>query len=164
MTPDPPDPEPERMLFAYTDSDSGDSVERMWVRALGRSEYVLDNIPFYVRGLAVDDVVLGTIEDDVLIYRSLARQSGHSTFRVIVLLAEQKEPVCAALHGFGCEVERFSQSNQSTLLAVVIPQTVNCLPLSEYLYYKHMSCVIEYEEASVSAVHLAQRNLPGPKT
>jgi hypothetical protein len=44
--------------------------------------YQLSNIPFFVRDLALDDVVAASEREDLLIFDRVVSRSGHSTFRI----------------------------------------------------------------------------------
>ena len=50
--------------------------------------YQLNNIPFFVRGLALDDVVAATMGERGHVFDHVVSRSGHSTFRI--WLTEEK--------------------------------------------------------------------------
>ena len=60
------------------------SVETLWVAALGDGHFRIDNIPFFVRDIAVDDVVVGKSgQGGLLRFVRKFASGGHSTIWVI---------------------------------------------------------------------------------
>ncbi|MFY2561717.1 DUF4265 domain-containing protein [Corallococcus terminator] len=53
-------------------------AETPWAVRVGDGLFQLDNIPFFVRGLAVNDIVLATPEEGVFRYKEVVQPSGHS--------------------------------------------------------------------------------------
>jgi Domain of unknown function (DUF4265) len=98
-------------------------IESLW--ALPHDEgYELDNIPFYANGVALGDIV--SAEPDAggaLVYQSVVRRGGHSTYRIFLLEPGPDEPQravdCLRAHGLG--VER----DVPGLLAIDIPPNVS---------------------------------------
>ena len=66
-------------------------AESMWAVKVGENEYKIDNIPFYVRGISVGDIVSTKEEDKVLYYNKLLKDSGNCTIRVFIQNENVKE-------------------------------------------------------------------------
>lgn len=76
--------------------------ERVWAFDVGDDRYVIDNVPWFVRDLAVGDVVEAVSRDARThpVFRRVLERSGHVTIRLICLrsgslagdLAKAKEP------------------------------------------------------------------------
>lgn len=69
------------------------AVETMWVEALGKDRYRVDNIPFFVKPLAVNDIVRGQRSDpssDLVLFSSRLEWSGRSTVRIVVFWTRMK--------------------------------------------------------------------------
>jgi Domain of unknown function (DUF4265) len=85
-------------------------TENVWARPVGGDEYELENIPWFVRGVAIGDRVRASRDDDgVLTFRDKIAWSGRYTIRVIPTAEgssrEQIEEVVAAFQPLGAECE-----------------------------------------------------------
>ncbi|MDH6195531.1 hypothetical protein M2272_002171 [Mycobacterium frederiksbergense] len=93
------------------------AVETMWVEVLGDDLYRIDNIPFFVKPLAVDDIVRGRpgeSRDDLIQFVERVEWRGRSTVRIIVFANEDE--ILATLQDIGCSYERVQ-----AIIAVDIP-------------------------------------------
>ena len=66
------------------DRAQGVEAENLWAENLGNGRFRVDSIPFYVYGLSYGDIVDADIEDGRLVFRTVVKRSGHSTYRVLV--------------------------------------------------------------------------------
>lgn len=115
-----------KILF-YMDRDEDGyppvEVESLWASAVDDG-YALDNIPFFVRGVALGDVVSAEAADDgALEFERVVRRGGHSTFRIWLRdqsAAEMRKTIDALL-ALGLGVEK----DFTGLLAVDIPPEVS---------------------------------------
>ena len=115
----------ERDVDGYPPED----VESLW--GLRRPDGILiDNIPFFVRGIALGDTVgVTSAPDGALEFCGMVRGGGHSTYRVLVLRNEVEaiSEVMSELIGLGLAVEE-----DAGLLAVDVPPGI---PVSGVLDY-----------------------------
>ena len=77
--------EPELVKIAFLldpDESGGISVERLWAKPLADGTYVLDNSPFHAYGVSWQDVVYAELVETGLVFSTIARRGGHSTYRV----------------------------------------------------------------------------------
>jgi hypothetical protein len=60
------------------------SAERLWAQELGDLHYRIENVPWFVRDLAVDDVVIAEPRDNYThpVYRETVEKSAHLTIRL----------------------------------------------------------------------------------
>jgi Domain of unknown function (DUF4265) len=133
-----------KLCFPFTNSEGEQEVETMW--AVEREDgYELDNIPFYVKELALGDVVSATAETDGALYFSkLVRAQGHSTLRLLFSSKENIKPVRDALRQMRCDSE---QSDLPSLVAVDVPPEVPYARVKEFLDGLKRDGVLEYQEA-----------------
>jgi hypothetical protein len=117
--------------------------EGVWSERLGKSGYKIDNIPFYVQDLSVDDVVLATESENGLVYTKTMERSGNSTIHVICYSDEAKRELLNKLPALNCDYEIGVPSD---LVAINIPPSANIGALLEYL--GEQSSVMDYEESS----------------
>jgi Domain of unknown function (DUF4265) len=86
----PKEGEHTRILFwlEHYETDGGMwppyESEGLWALVDGDGHYVLDNIPLYIRGVSLDDVVTASNQDGKLVFQSVFRKGGHSTFRALL--------------------------------------------------------------------------------
>ncbi|HEX2767136.1 MAG TPA: DUF4265 domain-containing protein [Candidatus Limnocylindria bacterium] len=123
------------------------SEETLWSEELGEGRYRVDNIPFFVRGIAVDDVVEATSGDEMPTFLRLLQPSGHSTMRVIVYDAEEVAKVREEFHLLGCATESMSNSR---LIAIDVPPSADLARVRSQLERGHAEERWDYEEAAVA--------------
>lgn len=121
-----------------------DSVETESLWALPVSGgYKIDNIPFWARGIACDDVVAATPDDDgILQFAGLIKPSGHSTVRIIFESEADVPVIRESLRRLGCE----SELDSPRFLAVDIPPEVPYAEIRAYLDEQESAGILEYEE------------------
>lgn len=96
--------------------------EGLWARPLGGGLFQLDNVPFFAKGVACEDVVSAVDVDGELRFQKVVRPSGHATLRLIVYDEEDVSSVKALLEEHGCTIER---SHVPGLISVDVPPTVS---------------------------------------
>ncbi|MFY2559191.1 DUF4265 domain-containing protein [Corallococcus terminator] len=124
----------------YPPADS----EGLWARPLGGGLFQLDNVPFFAKGVACEDVVSATDVDGELLFQKVVRPSGHATLRVIVYEEDDVAAVKALLEKHGCAVER---SHVPGLISVDVPPTVSLDTLKPILDEGEAEERWGYEEA-----------------
>jgi len=133
-----------KLRFPFTNSDGDSETETMWT--ISRDDgYEIDNIPFYVTGLATGDVV-GAEPDinGVLWYSKLLRPSGHTTIQVLLAREEDVAPVRGELQRMGCDSE---VSDMRRLIAVNVPPRVSYETVKAFLDRGEHTGTFEYQEA-----------------
>jgi hypothetical protein len=120
------------------------SVESVWAKPTGcADEYIVDNIPFFIREATIGDTLKVIKEDGVLWFDSLLRGSGNSLIRVVFFEDLSKEKVNEKLNAMGCSTE---YSKDHNLLAVNIPAEVNLPDVQAYLQSESDLGRIDFEE------------------
>lgn len=111
----------DKILFVYNlEPDSPYAIESIWAKRLNENEYVVDNIPFYIKNIALNDIVSVEHSQEGLYFESLVRASGDSVIRILVIDEGQIEKIGLELEKFGCTWESFK-----SLIAVDIPLGVD---------------------------------------
>ena len=137
----------KKMRFEYEGTTPGSvETETMWVLPVSDG-FEVDNVPFYVRGIAVGDVVSASDSSaEVLEFESLVNPSEHSTVRL--WFAKNAESSVAqvrqSLREIGCASEL---SDLPRLVAVDIPPSVPYLRVLDFLTKPESADLFEYEEA-----------------
>jgi hypothetical protein len=124
------DPQPEyvRVLFRLERGRDGYppvDVEGLWAKPVGEGRYEIDNIPFFVREIAVGDIIEADHFKSEFWFRSVVSRSGHSTIRVIIYqahLAEMRQTIEQQLSALGCDWEG---GHIASLIAVDVPPAAN---------------------------------------
>ncbi len=131
-----------KILFELESEDGSAEIESVWAIREGNG-YRLDNIPFYAREVAVDDVVNATPDSDgILRFTGLHRASGHSTIRLWFEKEADVQAVRDHLRRLGCP----SELDLSRLVAVDIPPAVPYATIRTFLDQQEAGGVFEYEE------------------
>ncbi|HSP79036.1 MAG TPA: DUF4265 domain-containing protein [Myxococcaceae bacterium] len=136
--------ERSKLRFRFQNSMGEDETETMW--AFKRDDgYEIDNIPFFVKELALGDVVSAQPDaSGVLWYSELVHPSGHSTIHLWFSREEQVEPVREALRHLGCASE---VSDLPRLVAVDVPPDVPYEKVKALLEQGEDAGLFEYQEA-----------------
>ena len=88
-TPDQPqdvEPDQVKVIFELERDEDGwppVSGERLWAFDLGDGTYRIDNVPWYVENLAVEDVVAAAYDEDRLLLTAMVEKSEHLTIRLL---------------------------------------------------------------------------------
>jgi hypothetical protein len=136
--------ERSKLRLQFKNSAGEEETEAMWVirRDAG---YEIDNIPFYVKELALGDVVAARQDESGLLWFSeLVRPSGHSTIQLWFSREEEVESVREALNQMGCASE---VSDLPRLVAVDVPPDVPYEKVKAFLEQGEHAGRFEYQEA-----------------
>lgn len=137
-----------KLRFPFTNADGEGETEAMW--ALKRDDgYELDNIPFYVKELALGDVVSAHAEaDGTLWFSELVRPSGHSTIQLWFSNEQDVQSIRDALKRMGCASE---VSELPRLVAVDVPSNVPYAKVKEFFDQAEQAGTFEYQEACLGS-------------
>jgi Domain of unknown function (DUF4265) len=80
-------------------------VEGIWATRASEGGFIVDNTPFYARGIALGDVVAAVEVDGELYFSKILAEGGHGTIRILLKNQAQLEEVSRRVEGFGCEIE-----------------------------------------------------------
>jgi hypothetical protein len=128
------------------------AAETMWCEPLGLFRYRIDNIPFFVRRIALDDVVFATGRGLPLRrFQRLHRYAGHCTIRLIPNNAADVATIRAELDALGCDTE-FDGDHK--LVAIDVPPAADARAVKRAILAGAGSRW-EYEEGSISPTWIA---------
>ena len=143
------------MIFQNASDDESIS-EGIWVEKVDKG-YKIDNIPFYVKSVALDDVFSGKEINGVLYSGDFIEESGNST---IHLLFSSKEDVASTRdylkETFNCESEL---SNLPELISINVPLDIEYAKVRAYLDSGEKTGDWEYQEACLSTTHSESINI-----
>jgi hypothetical protein len=117
-----------KVLFDLEQDEDGyppAAAETLWAVRVGDGLFQIDNIPFFVHGIAVNDIVSAAPEEGVFRYKEVVQPSGHGTIRLIVSETSDVQAVRDLFRQLGCSSEL---SHLPRLIAVDVPPSV---PLQE---------------------------------
>jgi hypothetical protein len=95
----------------------------MWAELVSPGQYRLRNVPFYARGVSIEDVVHARFDGDALVFSSVAARGGHSTYRLFVdggIESAEFRLWWKRLETLGCSFEQADR-----LLAVDVPPSAD---------------------------------------
>lgn len=133
------------------------SVESLWAVDLGDGTVRLDNTPWFVRGVASDDIIRVQLDDDGLWWAGeTVRASDNCTIRLIVLKdggsAAARQSVLETFHKLGTTgegIERFG------MVALDVPPTADLRRIRELLEHGEAKEWWHWEEGCVTAAWTA---------
>lgn len=120
--------------------------ESLWATPVGEALYMLDNTPFYARGVSSGDTVTAVAVNGRLEFTTMAAPGGHATVRVVAFDEHVVPELRASLKRIGCSSE---VSNLPALLAVDVPPVVDYARVMELIESYAASGSIDYEESSI---------------
>ena len=133
-----------KVFFAISSEESDTTeVESLWASPV-EGGYKLENIPFYAKGFAMNDVVSTKRIHDLLYVSDLIRPSGHSTVRIWFSRENFVQQARKELKSLGCDSEI---SDLKRLIAVDIPPYIKYESVKTFLTTGENAGKWEYEEA-----------------
>lgn len=133
-----------KIRFPFTNTAGENETEAMWALKCNDG-YEIDNIPFYVKEIALGDVVAATPDaDGALWYSKLLRPSGHSTIRLLFSNVAAVGTVRDELRRMGCSSE---VSDIPRLVAIDVPPSVPYEQVKAFLDRGEEEGRFEYQEA-----------------
>jgi hypothetical protein len=99
-----------RVVFPLQQDEEGwppAASEGLWAEVTDRGgEYRVDNIPLWIEGVSVNDIVAARSTPDGIVFTEVVEKSGHKTIGVFYETEDTRDAVRARLIELGCEVER----------------------------------------------------------
>ena len=120
--------------------------ETMWAEPLASGLHRVDNIPFFVRGLAYGDEVETALVDGAPTFVRVVRWRGHRTVRLLVRSRATTQAIRDELRALGCRSELHSDG---ILVAVDVPPAVPADTIRAFLDAGVSADRFEYEEGAI---------------
>ncbi|HZL36516.1 MAG TPA: DUF4265 domain-containing protein [Tepidisphaeraceae bacterium] len=136
----------KKVLFRLEKDDDGyppADVEGVWCVQLPDDGFVVDNIPFFARQVALGDVVSVEQASGELFYTSILQRSTNSLLRVVLFGNHDPSHLRSELAKLGCATE---QSHLQSLIAVNIPSKVKIGRVRQVLDEGCSQGLWDYEE------------------
>lgn len=120
------------------------AVESLWARpSVKPSEYVIDNVPFFVREVTIGDIVRVREDDGEHWFESVSARSSNSLVRVVFFDGADRRAIKEKLIALGCATESLEKHN---LMAVSVPSTVELQDIQAFLQVEAEAGRIDFEE------------------
>jgi len=120
------------------------AAESVWAQpGLIPGQYVIDNVPFFVREATVGDTVSAQEEDGLRWFSSLISRSRNSLVRIVFFDKSRVKATSEHLVAMGCSTEYL---REHSLMAVSVPAEVALADVQAYLQSEADSGSIDYEE------------------
>jgi hypothetical protein len=136
-----------KVFFSLAKDDEGYpdvSVESVWAtQASLANEYVLDNVPFFIRDATIGDVVQTRNDEGVLWFEAVVCESKNSLIRAVFFNTDYVQRVESEIAKIGCQSE---YSGDFKLLAINVPAEVDLARVQAYLSAEADLGVLDYEE------------------
>lgn len=145
---------PEKVWFTLTQDEDGwppAESEGLWTIPRGDGSFEIDNIPLFLLGLAVGDVVRAEPDQHgKLWFAELVERGSHSTIHIMCTDEDDVPTARAELDKLGCSSE---DSPLERLFAVDVPGSVSRDALWPWLEAGERAGRWVYQEASISPHH-----------
>lgn len=144
-----------KILFHfYSDVLDKWTVETLWATSVDieKGLYRLDNIPFYVKSIACDDIVFAEYDADeqFLTFRDLVEPSGNSTIQVVVMDPSlETNAIRELFNALGCESEKF----QERYFVIDVLASLSYTPVKALLNELFAKNSIDFAEACLPDKH-----------
>jgi hypothetical protein len=120
--------------------------EDLWCQPVTDNLFIVDNIPFFVRDVSLEDEIMAERRDGTLTFVSVVKPSRNSTIHIFVKQAEIKQQIKEKLESMSCGVEVMERL---PLFAVSMPATAPTEEIFQYLDQCDEDGLIGFEESSV---------------
>jgi len=137
----------ERILFQLQKDEDGyppHEWEFLWGIKLIDGQFQIDNIPFFVKGISLEDIVVAEYKEKEWYFQHIAQRSQNSVMRVIVFDPAEVLGVKKGLQSLGCTTEVMKK-----LLAVNIPAFIPIGDIDRFLQPGEVQGRWAYEDASI---------------
>ncbi|MEX0965758.1 MAG: DUF4265 domain-containing protein [Bacteroidia bacterium] len=120
--------------------------ESVWAEKLGeKNTFKIRNVPFYIRGIGLDDVVATVKENELNIFHKVVKPSGHSTYRIFLLPEITNSEFIkfwSPLEILGCTYEKADER----LYAIDVPPNTDIFAVYKQLEEGEDKKIWEFEE------------------
>lgn len=139
----------QRILFRLQKDEDGyppHAWESLWGIKLTDGQFQIDNTPFFVKGISLEDIVLAEYQEKAAEwhFQHIIHRSQNSVMRIIVFDVAEVAAVREGLQSLGCTTEAMKR-----LLAVTIPASVAIGDVDNFLQPGIAQGRWECEDASI---------------
>ena len=132
----------ERVYFTIANPEENSShTETLWAEKVHDSVFRIKNIPFYVYGIAFDDVVKVLRKESIPEVLEVVERSGNSTYRIILLNHEKWESEWQKLEPLECTYEE-----GDGIIAINVPANQSIHAVFDLLEKGEERGIWEFEE------------------
>ena len=138
-----------KIYFKLAENIDNAENELLWAKTHDNQTFILDNIPFHVYGISLNDEFSVKDVDGSLYFDKILRKSGHSTYRILQLHNNPKDK----FQDYWSPIEKLGASYESkvdgdrSLYAVDIPLHVDIKSMYELMKKGEADGIWHFEEA-----------------
>lgn len=138
-----------KVLFVHKYGEGDFEVERLWCTPVRDIIYIVDNIPFIAKNVALGDTITTEFdeEENEYYFDAFVEVSGNSTVRLYFEDHRLIDEVRKQMNEFGCESELFLQRK---IVAINVPKLVNYKEIKCYLDNGEAKSLWDYEESCLA--------------
>ena len=139
---------PRKVHFDLPQDEGGyppATSEFLWCTPTSQGTYMVDNVPFFIRNIALGDEIRANKTSRVLKFTGIVSPSRNSTLRVMLMKSTVLGRVQEKLDGFGCGYELLQRLK---LLAVTVPPEADAKRLLQFLDQEAETGNIGIEESA----------------
>jgi len=123
-----------------------DPWESLWAEELGDGLYKVDNIPFFVKGIAPGDLIRAQESEEMKIFLVVTMAGTSSVFRIYVHDESKVQESRNAFRSLGIDSEL---SHIPNLFAIEVPGTVEIRPILDLLMNGKGSGAWDFQEGAL---------------
>ncbi len=142
----------EKIIIILDTDWHGNSTETLWADPLLKeNSFQVRNIPFYAKGISLDDVIETDEVDGSKYFKGILKKSGHSTYRIFLadkVTERQFESFWEPLEKIGCSYEK----GFNRFYSIDVPNDTDIYKAFSLLEDGEKNSVWEFEEADVGHV------------
>lgn len=138
-----------KIKFAVEQDEDGYppfGAESMWAEPTSNDSYLIQNIPFYAKGVSRGDIVSAWFDGKGLVYNKTFSRSANSTIRAVLFDPSAVDDVVESLDSIGCDHEWHKAFN---LVAINVRDEFSYLNLLAYLHSISERGLLDFEEATL---------------
>ena len=138
-----------KIVFPLNPDDwHGQSTETVWAEKENKNCYAVRNVPFHVKGIALDDLISVKIVKGILCFDKVTERSGHSTYRILIdkkNMTVEFPKYWEPLEKLGCTYET-AEIGKMCLIAVDAPKGTDINDVFRLLELGEEAKVWSFEE------------------
>ena len=134
-----------KVMFPYQINEEEVLLEGLWCIETKLGVQV-DNIPFYISNLSVNDIIEIDIQDSVWYYKEHIYKSMHNTIQVRILNDSTQNEIGEKYAVLGCTWEG---SHEKNYISIDVPRTVSYHTVHKQLTIDASAGRIDFKEASL---------------
>lgn len=134
-----------KVFFELPHEWHGYSTESLYTKKISGNEYSVENIPFFIKGISLNDIIsVKKVNDGRLFFKEVVKYQGHSTYRIILKSGGDIRIINSwrDLKSLGCTYEK----GQENLFTIDVPSEADIYKAYDLLEKGEKMGIWHFEE------------------